>query len=89
MHLLEDLLLQVFQQLKKRCKEQVELVHAVYQPSEFLIPEPGNEVRLTFAEGQKLLRDEETEEFRHVRDDEDMSTPQEKALGAIVRRKYN
>lgn len=89
MHLLESLLLHIFQQLKKRCKEQVELVRAVYQSSEFLIPEPGKEVRLTFAEGQKLLREEGPEEFRHVRDDEDMSTPQEKALGAIVCRKYN
>lgn len=52
MHLLEGLLLHMFQQLKKRCKEQVDLVHAVYQSPEFLIPEPGKEVRLTFAEGQ-------------------------------------
>lgn len=79
----------MFQQLKQRCKEQIELVHAVYQSPEFLVPESGREVRLTFAEGQKLLREEGSEEFCHVRDDEDMSTPQEKALGAIVRRKFN
>ncbi|OBT82822.1 hypothetical protein VE02_08612 [Pseudogymnoascus sp. 03VT05] len=29
---------------------------------------------------QKLLREEGREEFRNVKDDEDMSTPQEKAL---------
>lgn len=46
-------------------------------------------MRLTFAEAQKLLREEGPEEFRNVSDDEDMSTPQEKALGAVVRRKYN
>lgn len=46
-------------------------------------------MRLTFAEAQKLLREEGPEEFRNVRDDEDMSTPQEKALGALVREKYN
>lgn len=45
-------------------------------------------MRLTFAEAQKLLREEGPEEFRHVSDDEDMSTPQEKALGAVVRRKF-
>ena len=61
----------------------------MYQSQEFLAPEPGKEVRLTFAEGQKLLREEGPEEFRTVLDDEDMSTPQEKALGAIIRRKYN
>ncbi|KAL8969363.1 MAG: hypothetical protein Q9197_004383 [Variospora fuerteventurae] len=88
-HLLEDLMLHIFQQLKQRCKEEIELVHAVYQSPEFLVPEPGREVRLTFAEGQELLREEGPEEYCHVRDDEDMSTPQEKALGAIVRRKFN
>ena len=57
MQLLEGLLLHKFLLLKKRCKEQVELIHAVYQSSEFLIPESGEEIRLTFAEAQKLLRD--------------------------------
>jgi aspartyl-tRNA synthetase len=89
MYLLEDLLLHIFQQLKERCKDQIDLVRSVYQSQEFLAPEPGKEVRLTFAEGQKLLREEGPEEFRNVLDDEDMSTPQEKALGAIIRRKYN
>jgi aspartyl-tRNA synthetase len=89
MYLLEDLLLHIFQQLKERCKDQIDLIRSVYQSQEFLAPEPGKEVRLTFAEGQKLLREEGPEEFRNVLDDEDMSTPQEKALGAIIRRKYN
>jgi aspartyl/asparaginyl-tRNA synthetase len=89
MYLLEDLLLHIFQQLKERCKDQIDLVRSVYQSQEFLAPEPGKEVRLTFAEGQKLLREEGPEEFRNVLDDEDMSTPQEKALGAIIRKKYN
>ncbi len=88
-YLLKDLLLHIFQQLKRRCKDQVDLVCAVYQSPEFLIPGPGKEVRLTFAEGQELLRSEGPKKFCHVRDDEDMSTPQEKALGVIVRRKYN
>lgn len=38
---------------------------------------------------KKLLRDEGPEEFCHVRGDENMSTAQEKALGAIVCRKRN
>ena len=34
------------------------------------------------------MREEGPAEFRDVRDDEDMSTPQEKALGAVVREKF-
>lgn len=60
----------------------------MYPSEELLLPEPGKEVRLTFAEGQQLLRQHGPAEFKNVRDDEDMSTPQEKALGAIVREKY-
>lgn len=61
----------------------------MYQSSKFLILEPGKDVRFTFAEGQKLIFDEDLEELRYVGDDENMSTPQEKALGAIVCREYN
>lgn len=72
----------------ERCAAEIELVRSVYPSEDFLLPEPGKEVRLTFAEGQKLLREEGPEEFRNVSDDEDMSTPQEKALGALVRKKF-
>lgn len=86
--MLEGVLLHIFRGLKQRCGEAIELVRSVYPCEEFSVPEPGHEVRLTFAEGQKLLREEGPEEFRDVHDDEDMSTPQEKALGALVRKKY-
>ncbi|KAK0656659.1 hypothetical protein B0T16DRAFT_385335 [Cercophora newfieldiana] len=88
LHMLEGVLLHIFRGLKERCAAEIELVRSVYPSEEFLLPEPGKEVRLTFAEGQKLLREEGPEEFRNVSDDEDMSTPQEKALGALVRKKY-
>jgi aspartyl-tRNA synthetase len=71
-----------------RCADEIEIVRSVYPSEPFLLPEPGKEVRLTFAEAQKLLREEGPAEFRDVRDDEDMSTPQEKALGTVVREKY-
>ncbi|KAL8386983.1 hypothetical protein RB595_010245 [Gaeumannomyces hyphopodioides] len=86
--MLEEVLLHIFRELKKQCAEQIETVRAVFPAEDFALPEPGKEVRLTFAEGQKLLREEGPEEFRNVRDDEDMSTPQEKALGEIIRRKF-
>ncbi|KAI0600634.1 hypothetical protein F4775DRAFT_582570 [Biscogniauxia sp. FL1348] len=86
--MIEGLMLYIFRGLKERCQEQIDLIRAIYPSEEFLLPEPGKEVRLTFAEGQKLLREEGPEEYRNVSDDEDMSTPQEKALGALVREKF-
>ncbi|KAI2610430.1 aspartyl-tRNA synthetase [Hypoxylon sp. NC1633] len=87
-HMIEGVMLHIFRGLEERCKEQIELIRAIYPSDEFLLPADGKEVRLTFAEGQKLLREEGPEEFRNVSDDEDMSTPQEKALGALVRKKF-
>jgi aspartyl/asparaginyl-tRNA synthetase len=73
----------------ERCPEEIELVRSIYPSEEFLLPEPGKEVRLSFAEAQKLLREEGPAEYKNVSDDEDMSTPQEKALGALIRKKFN
>ncbi|KAH6888053.1 hypothetical protein B0T10DRAFT_574075 [Thelonectria olida] len=75
MHMLECVLLYIFRGTQERCAEQVALVRTVYHSEEFLLPEAGKEVR--------------PEEYRNVSDDEDISTPQEKALGALVREKYN
>ncbi|OTA98449.1 hypothetical protein M426DRAFT_325988 [Hypoxylon sp. CI-4A] len=86
--MIEGVMLYIFRGLQERCKEEIELIRAIYSSDDFLLPEPGKEVRLTFAEGQKLLREEGPEEYRNVSDDEDMSTPQEKALGALVRKKF-
>lgn len=86
--MLEKVLLYIFRGIQERCAEQVALVRSIYPSEEFLLPQAGKEVRLTFAEGQALLRAEGPEEYRNVSDDEDMSTPQEKALGALIREKY-
>lgn len=86
--MLEGVLLHIFRGLRDRCADQIALVRTVYPSEDFLLPEPGKEVRLTFAQGQALLRAEGPAEFRNVSDEEDMSTPQEKALGALVRAKY-
>ncbi|KAL6858001.1 hypothetical protein ACO1O0_005447 [Amphichorda felina] len=87
--MLEAVLLYIFRGVRERCAEQIATIRTVYPSEDFLLPEPGKEVRLTFAEGQALLRAEGPEEFRNVSDHEDMSTPQEKALGALIREKYN
>ncbi|KAG6029793.1 hypothetical protein E4U41_000280 [Claviceps citrina] len=86
--MLEQVLLFIFRNLATRCAQQIALIRTVYPSDDFLLPEPGQEVRLTFAEGQALLRAEGPDEYRHVSDVEDMSTPQEKALGALIRQKY-
>ncbi|KXH35452.1 aspartyl-tRNA synthetase [Colletotrichum simmondsii] len=86
---LEGVLLSIFRGIQERCADEIETVRSVYHSEPLLLPEPGKEVRLTFAEAQKLLREEGPAEFANVRDDEDMSTPQEKALGEVVRKKYN
>ncbi|KAI0490692.1 aspartyl-tRNA synthetase [Xylaria cf. heliscus] len=85
---LEGVLLHIFRKVQERCADEIEIVRSSYPSEPILLPEPGKEVRLTFAEAQKLLREEGPAEFRDVRDDEDMSTPQEKALGAVVREKF-
>ncbi|KAJ0166962.1 Aspartate--tRNA ligase, cytoplasmic [Colletotrichum tanaceti] len=85
---LEGVLLSIFRGIQERCADEIETVRSVYHSEPLLLPEPGKEVRLTFAEAQKLLREEGPAEFANVRDDEDMSTPQEKALGEVVRIKY-
>lgn len=89
LHTLEGVLLYIFKQLSENYRAEIELIRSVYPSDEFLLPADGKEVRLTFAEGQALLRSEGPAEFAHVRDDEDMSTPQEKALGALIRKKYD
>jgi aspartyl/asparaginyl-tRNA synthetase len=89
LHMLEDVLLYIFRGLESKCREEIELIRTVYPSEEFLLPEPGKEVRLTFAEGQALLRSEGPPEYANVLDDEDMSTAQEKALGALIKKKYN
>jgi aspartyl/asparaginyl-tRNA synthetase len=88
LRMLEGVLLYIFKDLSTNCREEIELVRTVYPSEEFLLPAEGKEVRLTFAEGQALLRAEGPPEYANVTDDEDMSTPQEKALGALVRKKY-
>ncbi|KAH8750180.1 hypothetical protein F5883DRAFT_579984 [Diaporthe sp. PMI_573] len=86
--MLEGLFLYIFRNLEERCKDQIAVVRSIYPSEPFALPADGKEVRLTFAEGQQLLREEGPEIYRDVTDDEDMSTAQEKALGAIIRKKY-
>ncbi|KOS22797.1 Aspartate--tRNA ligase [Escovopsis weberi] len=86
--MLEGVLLHIFRGIKELCAPEIELIRSIYPSEELLLPEPGKEVRLTFAQAQQLLREEGPAEYANVSDLEDMSTPQEKALGAVVRAKF-
>jgi hypothetical protein len=61
---------------------------AFTRPRPSCCPSPAGKYESHSPTGQKLLREEGPGESRNVPDDEDMSTPQEKALGAIIREKY-
>ncbi|KAK8000029.1 aspartyl-tRNA synthetase [Apiospora arundinis] len=63
--MIEGCLLHIFRGLQEKHAEEIALVRSIYPSEEFLLPEAGKEVRLTFAEGQKLLREEGPEEYRN------------------------
>lgn len=82
--LLEELMLFIFNGLRERYRKETELVRTVYRVEEFKLPPPGKVPRLHFKKGIEMLRaaGEELNDF------DDLSTPQEKKLGALVLEKY-
>ena len=84
--LLEELFIHIFTGLRTRYAEEIAIVRRQYPVEEFLLPAPGQPMlRLTFAEGVALLRSAGTD----VADHEDLSTPNERLLGKLVREKYH
>ncbi|KAL2351052.1 aspartyl-tRNA synthetase-like protein [Cryomyces antarcticus] len=84
MSVLEGLMLYIFMGLNERYGTETELVRSIYHVEPFKLPEAGKVPRLPFSEGVKMLREagEELGEY------DDLSTPQEKKLGALVLEKY-
>jgi len=82
--LLEELMIYIFNGLATRYKKETELVRESYHVPEFKIPQAGKVPRLTFAEGIAMLREDGVE----IGDFDDLSTPDEKRLGALVLKKY-
>ncbi|KAK5114672.1 hypothetical protein LTR62_002245 [Meristemomyces frigidus] len=83
--LLEELMLYIFKGLRTKCKLETDLVRSIYHVDDFKLPEAGKVPRLKFPEGIKMLRDAGEE----IGDFDDLSTPQEKRLGALVLEKYS
>lgn len=86
MRVLEDLMLYIFKELNARYKKETDLVRSVYKVDEFKLPESGQVPRIPFPEGIKMLR--EDGQFPEIGDYDDLTTPQEKRLGALVLEKY-
>lgn len=82
--LLEELMLYIFNGLKERYKTETDLLRKSYHVEEFKLPEAGKVPRLAFSEGIAMLREDGIE----IDDFEDLSTPHEKRLGALVLKKY-
>ncbi|MCJ1309230.1 hypothetical protein MMC25_002887 [Agyrium rufum] len=79
----ESLLLYIFKGLRERCAYHISVIQREYPDAgNFQIPEKAP--RLRFAEGIKMLKDAGIE----ASEDEDISTPHEKALGRLVLEKY-
>lgn len=53
--MIEAVMLYIFRGLKEKRAQEIELVRSVYPSEEFLLPEPGKELRLTFA-GKKYSK---------------------------------
>jgi nondiscriminating aspartyl-tRNA synthetase len=81
---LENLMLYIFNGLRTKYKRETDLVRSIYHVDEFKLPEAGKVPRIPFSEGIQMLRDDGLE----IGDYDDLSTPDEKRLGALVLKKY-
>ncbi|EEB06158.1 cytoplasmic aspartate-tRNA ligase Drs1 [Schizosaccharomyces japonicus yFS275] len=103
MGFIENLFLHIFRVLKTEYSEQVAIVRRQYPSEDFLIPDQAP-LRFHFKEAIALLKGAgyrqqlepgkeipKEDEFRYVKDPdfEDLSTPEERVLGAIIREKHN
>lgn len=82
--LLENLMLYIFNGLRTRYSKETDLVRSIYHVEDFKLPEAGKVPRLTFAEGIAMLKEDGVD----VGEMDDLSTPDEKRLGALVLKKY-
>ncbi|SCV04176.1 LAMI_0H14004g1_1 [Lachancea mirantina] len=82
---LGDLFVFIFTELNKRYAKEIALVRKQYPVDEFKLPKDGKMVRLHYKDGIAMLR----AAGKEVGDYEDLSTENEKFLGALVREKYD
>ncbi|KAH3699237.1 aspartate--tRNA ligase, cytoplasmic-like [Dreissena polymorpha] len=80
---LDQLFVYIFKGLRDRYSEEITTVGRQYPAEPFKFLEPS--LRLEYKEGVAMLREAGVE----MGDDEDLSTPNEKLLGRLVRAKYD
>ncbi|WAR06585.1 SYDC-like protein [Mya arenaria] len=80
---LDQLFVAIFKGLRDRYCEEIETVNRQYPAEPFKFLEPS--LRLEYKEGIAMLREAGIE----MADDEDLSTPNEKLLGRLVKAKYD
>jgi aspartyl/asparaginyl-tRNA synthetase len=86
MDLLADMFVSIFQGLRTQFAKEIAIVRNQYPIEEFKFPSKGTDVvRLTFQEGIAMLR----EAGHELPDLDDLSTEMERALGRLVREKYD
>jgi aspartyl-tRNA synthetase len=83
LHTIGDLFVSIFKGLEKNFADEISTVYRQFPAEPFKFLEPS--LVLTFAEAVQLLRDNGVE----TGDEEDLSTPNEKFLGRLVKAKYD
>jgi len=78
-----DMFVAIFKGLRDRYQQEIQTVNKQYPCEPFKFLEPS--LVLTFPEGVKMLREAGIE----MGDEEDLSTPNEKLLGKLVKAKYD
>ena len=93
LEMFSDIFINIFEGLNSKYSNEIKEVQKMFPADDFKFLKPS--LRLTYAEGCKLLNDytlTESDIKRGCTDqdpEEDLSTPNEKLLGRIVKAKYN
>ncbi|KAI9857669.1 MAG: aspartate--tRNA ligase dps1 [Trichoglossum hirsutum] len=82
---LEGLFVYIFNGLKERFGIEIDVIRKQYPVDEFKIPKDGKVLRLTFAEGIEMLKEDGVELSEY----DDLSTTDERHLGKLIRAKYD
>ncbi|KAI9771268.1 MAG: hypothetical protein M1840_002238 [Geoglossum simile] len=90
LELLEKLFIYIFRGLKERFSDDIEVVRKQYPVHEFKIPEVGKVLRLSFAEGVRMLVEDKAVAAEGNPPSElgDLNIAQEKRLGELIHAKY-
>ncbi|GFY38633.1 aspartate--tRNA ligase, cytoplasmic [Trichonephila inaurata madagascariensis] len=78
-----DMFVQMFKGLREKFSDEINMIHKQYPAEPFKFLQPS--LRLDYSQGLMLLREAGVE----IGDEDDLSTPDEKLLGKIIKAKYD